>query len=95
MPRPKIYKSDTERAKAHRKANCDVLTVAIRKDAQTNKETINNAAKASGLSTAAFILAAVEKYILDTLGASWIEGKKNNAEPNESEAGTLENTNKE
>lgn len=79
MPRKKIHKSETARTNAYKAAKMDRIVMEIRTAAQVNKQVLQEAAEACGVSLAKFLSEAAVAYILnhDNLGEDWLEEHKN------------------
>ena len=77
MPQPRKHESDADRKIKWDADHVDRIPLNVRRDASINKEVIKRAADASGLSTATFIMRAIAKYILDTLGPEWLAENEN------------------
>ena len=72
--RPRMYKDNAEKTAAYiKKRNVQRIPLELRQDATINKPLIKAAADALSLPMAALCVAAIHKYIVDTMGAERIE----------------------
>jgi len=79
VPRPKKYDSVSDKVQAWQAEKVDRIPLNIRRDAPVNKQVLQEAAEAAGMSLAKFLMEAAVAYILnhDNLGNDWLDEHKN------------------
>lgn len=77
MPRQKIYDNSNEQKAAWAAEKVDRVAVNMRRDMPVNKTVFQKAAQALDMSLSEFLVMSGTKYILDNLGAEWLEENQN------------------